>query len=237
MDLGEWREAIFLTRPNRFLAEVRVGRRRESVHVPDPGRLTELLIPGVKVRLRPATGGKRRTAWSMIGVECPQGWVNIDSQLPNLLFVEALRAGSLEEFSGMDTWRSEYRYNRSVLDFRLEADPPCLVEVKGCTLVVDGLALFPDAPTSRGTRHVEELIEARRSGFRSCLVMAVKHPAPRVFRPNRATDPAFADALNDAVAVGVEVLAYHAPWRGREMSLEERLPVEFDGGHDGGMQK
>jgi sugar fermentation stimulation protein A len=226
MDLGEWREAEFLARPNRFLAEVRVGRRKEHAHVPDPGRLTELLVPGVRVRLRPAPPGKRRTAWTMIGVECELGWVNVDSRLPNLLFAEALRQGSLEEFPGVRAWRAEYRYGRSVLDFYLEAELPCLVEVKGCTLVVEGEALFPDAPTERGARHLEELTLARREGYRSCLVIAVKYPAGRVFRPNRATDPAFAGALERAVAAGVEVLPYLAPWRGREMRLEGRLPFE-----------
>lgn len=226
MDLGDWIEAEFLARPNRFLAEVRVGGQREHTHVPDPGRLTELLVPGVKVRLRPAPPGKRRTAWTMIGVECEHGWVNIDSRLPNLLFAEALRVSTLAEFRGIRAWRPEYRYGRSVLDFLLAADPPCLVEVKGCTLVVDGTALFPDAPTTRGTRHLEELTQARREGYRACLVVVVKHPAGRAFRPNRATDPAFADALRAACDAGLEVLPYLAPWRGREMELEERLPVE-----------
>ena len=234
MDLGEWREAEFLERPNRFLAEVRVGGRKEWAHVPDPGRLTELLLPGARVRLRPAPAGRRRTAWTLIGVESEDGWVNIDSRLPNLLFSEALRAGSLDEFPEPGAWRSEYRYGRSVLDFYLEGEPPCLVEVKGCTLVEEGTALFPDAPTARGVRHLQELARARREGFRSCLVMVVKHPAGRVFRPNRATDPAFADALAEAAAEGVEVLAYLAPWREREMRLKGRIPVSLDCAADAG---
>lgn len=230
MDIGEWREATFIARPNRFLAEVRLGRRRETAHVPDPGRLTELLLPGARVRVRPATGAGRRTAWTMIGVECPAGWVNIDSRLPNLLFAEALDKSGPEGFEGTRSWRAEYRYGRSVLDFRLEpageTDPPCLVEVKGCTLVLDGLALFPDAPTARGARHVEELIQAKKEGFRTCLVMVVKHPSPCVFQPNRETDPCFSSVLEEAVAAGVEVMAYHAPWREEGIRLEDRLPVE-----------
>lgn len=230
MNLGEWREAIFLARPNRFLAEVEVRGRREFAHVPDPGRLTELLQPGVRVRLLPAAGIGRRTAWTMIGVECPSGWVNIDSRLPNLLFAEALGEGGPEGFEGTRKWQAEFRYGSSVLDFYLEpegqTEPPCLVEVKGCTLVVDGLALFPDAPTARGARHVEELIRAKREGFRACLVMAVKYPAARLFRPNRETDPRFASALREAGAAGVEILAYHAPWRGGGIRLEGRLPIE-----------
>jgi sugar fermentation stimulation protein A len=162
----------------------------------------------------------------LIGVECDRGWVNVDSRLPNLLFAEALREGSLEEFKGTRAWKPEYRYGRSVLDFFLKTSPPCLVEVKGCTLVVGGEARFPDAPTARGARHLEELTRARREGYRACLVMVVKHPAGRAFRPNRDTDPAFAGALGEAATAGVEVLPYLAPWRGREMRLEMRLPVE-----------
>ncbi len=223
-------EAAFLARPNRFLAEVMLGGRRELAHVPDPGRLTELLLPRARVRLRPEPGTGRRTSWTMIGVECPSGWVNIDSRLPNLLFAEALGEGGPEGFQGTRSWRAESRYGRSVLDFRLEpaggSEPPCLVEVKGCTLVVDGLALFPDAPTARGARHVEELTRAKREGLRACLVMVVKHPSPGIFRPNRETDPLFASVLEKAVAAGVEVLAYHAPWREGGIRLEGHLPVE-----------
>jgi sugar fermentation stimulation protein A len=225
MMIGEWSDGFFLGRPNRFLAQVRLGREKVQAHLPDPGRLTELLVPGAKVRLLPSSREGRRTAWTLIGVECPAGWVNVDSRLPNQLFEEALREGRLPEFSGVSEWRREYRYGGSVIDFLLAGDPPCLAEVKGCTLVVGETALFPDAPTSRGTRHLGELEAARARGMRSCVVFVVKHPAAREFRANRDTDPLFAEALASATAAGVEALAYLAAWRGREIRLGERMPV------------
>ncbi len=226
MNMGTWREAIFIERPNRFLAAVEMDGVRVEAHVPDPGRLAELLVPGARVRLRPAAAGGRRTAWDMIGVRCPQGWVNIDSRLPNLLFAEAVREGRLAEFPSPCEPQPEYPFGSSRLDFLLRCGgPPCLVEVKGCTLVTDGIALFPDAPTVRGSRHLEELAISLEKGYRACVVMVVKHPGGRVFKPNRETDPLFASTLRRAAAAGVEVLAYLAPWKGRSMRIEKRLPV------------
>lgn len=231
MDVGEYREAVFIERPNRFLAVVDLGGRSERAHVPDPGRLRELLVPGAELRLRAAPAPGRRTAWDVIGVRCPQGWVNIDSRLPNLLFAEALREGRLEEFPAGCSIQAEPRFGASRLDFLLECGgPSCLVEVKGCTLVVDGLALFPDAPTLRGSRHLEELIEAKTAGYRACVVMVVKHPGGEAFAPKEDTDPLFAATLRRAAAAGVEVLAYLAPWRGKRIQLERRLGVHLGAG-------
>ena len=228
MDIGEWREALFTERPNRFLAIVELEDKPELAHVPDPGRLTELLVPGARVRLRQARTRDRKTAWDIIGVECPQGWVNIDSRLPNLLFAEALRVGWLREFEDVHKIHPEHRYGRSVLDFFLEGGgPPCLVEVKGCTLVIDGLALFPDAPTLRGSRHLEELIDAVNHGYRACAVMVVKHPGGKAFAPKEDTDPLFAATLRRAAEAGVEVIPYLAPWRGKRIRLEKKLPLSL----------
>ncbi|WP_287153636.1 DNA/RNA nuclease SfsA [Candidatus Solincola tengchongensis] len=226
MDIGAWKEGFFRERPNRFLAVVEVDGGRAEAHVPDPGRLRELLFPGVRVRLRPAARPKRRTAWDLIGVECPDGWVNIDSRLPNLLFAEALREGHLEEFSGIKEILPEYHYGNSVLDFLLIGEgPPCLVEVKGCTLALKGVALFPDAPTTRGVRHLEELVHAVQEGYRACAVFVVKHPGARSFAANAETDPLFSAVLRRAAESGVEVIPYLAAWKGREIRLECRLPL------------
>lgn len=225
MDIGTWKEAVFLERLNRFLALVELGEERAEAHVPDPGRLRELLLPGAQVRLRPVGRPGRRTAWDLIGVRCPQGWVNIDSRLPNLLFAEALVENRLDEFPNVSRITPEYGHGESVLDFLLEGEgPPCLVEVKGCTLAVNDVALFPDAPTARGSRHLEELMRAAAKGYRACAVFVVKHPGARMFAPNRETDPLFAETLRRAAASGVEVIPYLAPWRGREIRLERRLP-------------
>lgn len=225
MDTGAWEEGFFLERPNRFLAVAVLRGKPVKAHVPDPGRLKELLVPGARVRLRGASRPGRRTAWDLIGVECAQGWVNIDSRLPNLLFAEAVGGGFLDEFPNTSRMIPEYRYGESVLDFLLEgAGPPCLVEVKGCTLAVDGVALFPDAPTARGTRHLEDLMRAAREGYRACAVFVVKHPGAGSFAANTETDPRFATTLRRAASSGVEVIPYLAPWRGRQIRLERRLP-------------
>ncbi|MBC7247469.1 MAG: DNA/RNA nuclease SfsA [Actinobacteria bacterium] len=225
MDIGTWKDAVFLERPNRFLALVELEGERVRAHVPDPGRLHELLIPGARVRLRAAPGWGRLTSWDLIGVACPEGWVNIDSRLPNSLFSEAVREGRLDDFPGITRIAPEYRFGDSVLDFLLEGrGPHCLVEVKGCTLVVDGVAQFPDAPTKRGSRHLAELARAREQGLRACVVFVVKHPGGRAFSANRDTDPLFADSLEHAVGYGVEVIPYFAPWEGQEIRLRSRLP-------------
>lgn len=225
MDTGTWVEGFFLERPNRFLAVVDLGGEPIKAHVPDPGRLRELLVPGARVRLRAASRRGRLTDWDLIGVECSQGWVNIDSRLPNLLFAEAVENHSLDEFANIFRKIPEYRFGESVLDFLLQGEgPPCLVEVKGCTLAMDGVALFPDAPTARGARHLEELMRATREGYRACAVFVVKHPGARSFAANTETDPPFAATLRRAASSGVEVIPYLAPWRGRKIRLERRLP-------------
>lgn len=226
MDIGTWKEGVFLERPNRFLAVVALGGQPTRAHVPDPGRLGELLLPGVRVRLRPVRRPGRRTAWDLIGVECPEGWVNVDSRLPNLLFAEALCENALEEFTDITRITAEHRFGGSVLDFLLEGKgPPCLVEIKGCTLAVKGVALFPDAPTKRGSRHLEELMRAVGEGYRACVVFVVKHPGARSFTANAETDPLFAATLQRAAESGVEVIPYLAPWKGREIRLDRRLPL------------
>jgi len=225
--LDAWDEGVFLARPNRFLAEVVVGGRKELAHLPDPGRLTELLRAGAEVRLQRARSAGRSTSWTLIGVRCSQGWVNIDSRLPNALFEEALSESRLEEFAGFSSWRREAHFGGSVMDFLLQGEQDCLVEVKGCTLVQKGVALFPDAPTTRGARHMGELQEACARGLRACAVFMVKHPAARLFRPNRVADPSFAQALSKAVEAGVEAYAYLASWRGREIRIARRLPAEL----------
>lgn len=224
MRLSPWEEGIFRRRPNRFLAEVEMEGESLQAHVPDPGRLEELLLPGCAVRLRKVGGRSRKTGWDLIGVESPGGWVNIDSRLPNLLFADSVSRGLLLEFSSYSRIRSEYPFGNSILDFRLDGERgSCLVEVKGCTLVRNGLALFPDAPTERGARHLQELRRALTDGFRSCLVVIVKRADAEAFAPCPEIDPRFAEALREAVASGVEVIPYLAPWRGEDIEIVSRL--------------
>ena len=214
-------EAVFLARPNRFVAEVELAGGRETVHVKNTGRCRELLRPGARVILAAGEGKGRKTAWDLVTVEKPGlGWVNIDSQAPNQVVREWLDRGGLP---GVTSVRPEFTYGSSRVDFCLErGGKPCLLEVKGCTLERDGLGWFPDAPTLRGTKHLRELTAARLAGWDCVLAYVIALPGvTRVF-PNRETDPDFAMALEEAERAGVEVL--HLPCRVGPDSLEIRLP-------------
>ncbi len=191
----------FVRRPNRFLAEVQICGALETVHVKNTGRCRELLLPGAEVFLTPAVSPSRKTRYDLIAVTKPGlGLVNIDSQAPNQVAGEWL--------SGLDfaLLRPEYRFGSSRFDFYGEKEGmEYLIEVKGCTLEIDGVGYFPDAPTLRGTKHLRELAAAV-SPARACwIVFAVTMPGIIQVRPNRVTDPAFADALEAAKRAGVRM--------------------------------
>lgn len=226
MIIESWMDGRLIERPNRFLAIVNLEGRAVEAHVPDPGRLTELLYAGARVRVKEAKGKRRRTKWEVIGAFSENGPVNIDSRLPNKLFKEALTEGNLAEFSDVKSIRTECRIGNAVLDFLIETNNGiCVVEVKGCTLVRDGVALFPDAPTLRGSRHLRELMSIASEGKRACIVFIIKAPGSRVMMPNRFTDPQFAAMLSEAAGSGVEAIAYEALWNDRSIRIGRRVDV------------
>ena len=192
--------AVFADRPNRFIAHVEIGGRRETVHVKNTGRCRELLLPGAEVFLAGAENPERKTAWDLIAVRKSNGLlVNIDSQAPNAVAREWL------ETQGFDVIRPEYVYGRSRLDFMMErGGERFLMEVKGCTLERNGIGYFPDAPTERGTKHLREL--AKAVGFRPLLTFVIQMDGIGEVRGNRETDPAFCGALEEAKEAGVEVI-------------------------------
>jgi sugar fermentation stimulation protein A len=152
--------------------------------------------------------------------------VSIDTRVPNRLVREALRNSDLPELTGYQGIQPEYRYGHSRLDFLLTRDEArCLVEVKSCTLVEDGVARFPDAPTARGRRHLAELITAKQEGMRACVLFVVQREDAQWFTPNDATDPAFGMMLRRAVQEGVEAYAYLAPLGGHTIVLHGRIEV------------
>ena len=211
------REAVFLARPNRFVAEVELDEKRETVHVKNTGRCRELLLPGARVILAAGEGVGRRTAWDLVTVWRPGlGWVNIDSQAPNRVVREWLDRGGIP---GLTRIRPEYSYGASRVDFCLErGDERILLEVKGCTLERGGMGWFPDAPTLRGAKHLRELAAARREGWDCILAFVIALPGVRRVLPNRETDPDFARAMEEAERAGVEVL--HLPCAVGPDSLE-----------------
>lgn len=196
------RKAVFLDRPNRFVANVRLEGREISVHVKNTGRCRELLLPGAEVWLTaPGTPG-RKYAYDLVAVRKDNGLlINIDSQAPNRVAMEWLQT------QGFDLIVPEYRYGNSRIDFFMRrGDEAYLMEVKGCTLEVDGIGYFPDAPTERGVKHLRELAGAARSGFRALLAFVIQMDGIREVRANVDTHPEFGAALEEARAAGTEVL-------------------------------
>ena len=199
--------AVFLDRPNRFIAHVELGGETVTVHVKNTGRCRELLKPGIRVVLAAAAGNERKTAYDLIGVYKDNAHLfNIDSQAPNQVAEEWL-AGQ-----GFRLVRREYTFGDSRFDFYMEKDRDrYLLEVKGCTLEIDGIGYFPDAPTLRGVKHLRELAAAAKEGWRCCLAFVIQTEGVKEVLPNRETHPEFGTALDDAKAAGVQVL--HLPCR------------------------
>ena len=192
----------FLDRPNRFIAHVELDGRRETVHVKNTGRCRELLLPGAEVWLTaPGTEG-RKTKYDLVTVRKGNGLlVNIDSQAPNVVVREWL------ERQGYDVIIPEYTYGDSRIDFYLERGRErTLMEVKGCTLEIDGTGYFPDAPTDRGVKHLRELAKAVKAGYRAAIAFAIQMDGITEVRPNVQTHPEFGTAIEEAAAAGVEII-------------------------------
>lgn len=221
-------EAYFLSRPNRFTCLVQIPGQGTAVpaHLPDPGRLRELLQPCARMWLEPKSGPQRKTRYQVWLVEQGRTLVSLNTRLPNLLVAEALAQGSLPEFTRYTNWEQECRAGNSRLDFLLtKPDEECWVEVKSVTLVEDGHGLFPDAPTERGRKHLAELTRLRRSGARTVTLFVVQRGDVRNVAANSRTDPEFAQALQTAHRSGVELIAYDCEITLDAAQLRERVPV------------
>ena len=193
-------QAVFIDRPNRFIAHVDIGGHTETVHVKNTGRCRELLLPGAEVWLSAAENPARKTAYDLIAVKKANGLlVNIDSQAPNAVAREWLEA------QAFDVIHPEFRYGHSRLDFMMERENRrFLMEVKGCTLERDGIGYFPDAPTERGARHLREL--AKAVGYQPVLMFVIQMDGIYEVRGNQETDPSFCKALEDAKEAGVRIV-------------------------------
>ncbi len=195
-------KAVFLNRPNRFIAEVEIEGKREIVHVKNTGRCKELLIPGCEVWLTAPGTPNRKTKYDLIAVRKDTGILfNIDSQAPNRVVKEWL------ESQDYDVVIPEYTYGDSRIDFYMErGKEKYLMEVKGCTLEVDGMGYFPDAPTERGVKHIRELIKAKKAGYHAVLCFVIQMDGVSEVKANVDTHPEFGVALEDAKKAGVEIL-------------------------------
>ena len=197
----------FIRRINRFVAEVAINGNTEKVHVKNTGRLRELLVPGAEVTLQKASDPNRKTAYDLISVYKPKlEWVNIDSLVPNKLMKLQLMS------MNYDVVKPEYTFGDSRFDFYMERDgEKFLTEVKGCTLAADlerGTGLFPDAPTERGVKHLDELAAAAGKGYHCQIAFVIQMNGIHTVFPNDDTQPEFGQALSSAVKAGVQVICY-----------------------------
>ena len=200
-------EAIFVKRPNRFIAVVLINGIEETVHVKNTGRCQELLMEGVKVILVESDNPNRKTRYDLVAVyRDGYGWINIDSMAPNQVVAEWL--DSEDSMWEKDAYiRPECPYGASRIDFHLESkEEKVLMEVKGCTLVKVGMGLFPDAPTQRGVKHLKELTAAVDQGYACYLAFVIQINNVDYVMPNRPMNPDFADAMVAAIRKGVKLI-------------------------------
>lgn len=192
----------FCSRRNLFVAEVMINGKQETVHVKNTGRCKELLLPGTEVVLEISDNPSRKTKYDLICVYKENlGWVNIDSQAPNKVVKEWLAK------QDYDMIRPEYSIGNSRIDFYMEKDgQKYLMEVKGCTLEIDGIGYFPDAPTERGVKHLRELQKATQKGYQCYVAFVIQMEGIHEVRPNVKTHPEFGVALEEARQAGVQVL-------------------------------
>lgn len=221
------KEGRFLSRPNRFVAHVELDGAEEIVHVKNTGRCRELLVPGARVYLADSGNPHRKTRYDLIGVEKGPLLVNMDSQATNRVFGEWAGAGNFRP--GLTLLRPETVWGNSRFDFYWEATGgrKGFVEVKGVTLEENGHARFPDAPTLRGVKHLEELARCRAEGYEATVCFVLQMGGMVDFGPNDLTHPAFGDALRRAAAAGVEVLAMECAVTPDTLSISKPVPVRL----------
>ena len=202
MIYGNITKAVFIDRPNRFIAHVQVNGAVETVHVKNTGRCRELLIPGAVVWLAASENPLRKTAYDLVTVRKTNGMlVNVDSQAPNKVAYDWLG------LQGFDRIVPEYTYGNSRVDFYMErGEERFLMEVKGCTLEADGIGYFPDAPTERGVKHIHELIKAKSEGYHAVLAFVIQMDGVNEVRANVDTHAEFAAAMEEAKRAGVRIL-------------------------------
>lgn len=226
MEYSKIKHGIFLSRPNRFLANVIVDGNEETVHVKNTGRLKELLISGTEIVLEESNNPNRKTKYSLIGIYKGKELVNIDSQAPNAAVFEAVKDGKIKEIGKPQFVKREVKYGDSRFDIYYERDGvKGFVEVKGVNLEIDGVAKFPDAPTQRGAKHLNELIKAHSEGYECSVLFAIQMKGIKAFMPNTDMDKIFSNALKAASKAGVNVLAYDCKITESSMTIDEKMDV------------
>ena len=221
-------EGIFLERPNRFIAKVMINGKEETVHVKNTGRCRELLPAGAKVYLADEEGKERKTRYDLVAALKNNRIINMDSQAPNAVVKEALHQGLI--LRGIKDIKPEFTYGKSRFDFFVqteEEDKGIFIEVKGVTLENDNIVAFPDAPSERAVKHIEELISARKKGYGACILFIIQMEQVKFLIPNETTHKEFADALRKARDAGVQILAYDTKVTADSMILNQPVDVRL----------
>ena len=221
--------AVFLARPNRFVAQVLLDGEEAAVHVKNTGRCRELLVPGARVWLTKSANPQRKTAYDLIAVEKGARLINMDAQAPNRVFYEWAAGGGF--VPGLTLLKAEQTFGDSRFDFYWEAgERKGFVEVKGVTLEVDGAAYVPDAPTQRGVKHLHGLMDCLSAGYEASVCFVIQMAQADFFAPNDRTHPAFGQALREAAQAGVQILARSCAVSPDSLELGPPVPVRLEAG-------
>lgn len=223
-------KGIFLKRPNRFIAQVLIDGKEETVHVKNTGRCKELLVPGANIILEDCSHNKnRKTKYSLIAVWKNDILVNMDSQVPNKVVYDAIIQNKIKKLLNLNLVKREVTYGNSRYDIYFENEnEKGFIEIKGVTLENNDIAMFPDAPTLRGTKHVLEMIDAVKNGYRGIIFFLIQMKGPKVFRLNKEMDKKFSDAVKFANEKGVEVLVYDSIVTENSISIGSQIKIDFN---------
>ena len=219
-------KAVFIDRPNRFIARCEINEQVETVHVKNTGRCKELLIPGTTVFLEKFNAQTRKTNYDLISVIKGNRIINIDSQAPNKIFLEWAKSGKF--LPDILLIKPEYRFLNSRFDFYIETPfKKIFIEIKGATLENNGVVMFPDAPTQRGLKHISELIKVKKKGYEAYIIFVIQMENAKYFMPNYITHKAFADKLKECDDNGVNVAAFDTIVTEKSIVLNNEVEVRY----------
>lgn len=219
-------EGVFINRPNRFVANVLINGNMEMVHVKNTGRCKEILVQGTKVYLEKSNNPHRKTKYSIVSAYKGNKLINIDSQVPNDVVFESINSGKIDMFKDIVSLKREVSYGNSRFDLFFEREnKKGFIEIKGVTLEIDDLSLFPDAPTERGKKHVDEMVKAVQEGYEGYIFFLIQMEGINFFTPNINMDKNFSESLLKAKKSGVKILAYNSIVTRDEIVLDKQVEV------------
>lgn len=219
-------EGTFVNRPNRFIANVIIDEKPEKVHVRNTGRCKEILKEGTKVYLQKSNNPNRKTKYSLISAYKGNSLINIDSQVPNEVIYTSILSNKVAEIKDVDLLKREVTYGNSRFDLYYEkSNSKGFIEIKGVTLETEGISMFPDAPTERGTKHVLEMIQSLEEGYESYIFFLIQMADVHSFKPNKIMDDKFSTALLKAKNAGVHILAYNSIVTKDQIYLNKKIKV------------